>query len=382
MGLIRLKSYFIDTVMPRWLEAAFDEGAQQFIEGLDLDGTPDKSGIVRARTAARQIYVFAHAHSLGVAPDGAIAKAEAAFASLRKIAWSNDSPRGYASAIDIASATVTDSRRDLYDHACVLLALAALSTATAKACYRDAIAEVVEVLDTTLDGRFTGHAEDERGTLPRRQNPHMHLFEAFLALWEAFPDCRHAARAGELYLLFQGRFFDERYGLLREYFGPEWEVSTEFDSDRLSPGHMSEWVWLLGRYEKLSGRDLSREKRLLFANALRGKAAGWPFVMDEIDPGGTLLSDKRRLWPQVEFLKANLAMGDANHEFAEQVAGALFESYLADTPPGTWRDCFDLNGRPTARTIPGSSLYHLWTAVAELLNRPGATPRVAAFATP
>jgi len=369
MGLERLKSYFVDTILPRWLETAFDEPSRQFVEGLDLDGTPDKSGMVRVRTAARQIYVYAHAHALGAAPVGALAKAEAAFENLRKIAWSDD-PRGYASVIDVESASVVDIRRDLYDHACVLLALAALSKATGKPCYLDAIAEVIEVLDTTLAGQSSGYAEDDLGTIPRRQNPHMHLFEAFLALWEAQLDCRYAARAGELYLLFQARFFDETSGLLREFFGPCWEISDEFGSDRLSPGHMSEWVWLLGRYERLSGRDLSEEKRKLFAAAQRGKTGNWPFLMDEIDPTGSLLTEQRRLWPQVELLKAHLSICNMGNDAADELADALFASYLADTPLGTWRDCFDLEGRPTARTIPGSSLYHLWTAVAELLQRP------------
>lgn len=370
MGLDRLKSYFIDTVMPRWLETAFDEQSRQFVEGLELDGTPDSSGIVRVRTAARQVYVFAHAHTLGVAPVGALAKAEAAFENLRRSAWFGDSPRGYASTIDLASGAPVDTRRDLYDHACVLLAVAALLKATGKARYLDAIAEVIEVLDTTLASRSSGYAEDDLGTIPRRQNPHMHLFEAFLALWEALPDCRHAARAGELYLLFQARFFDEKSGQLREFFGPDWEISDDFGSNRLSPGHMSEWVWLLGRYESLSGRDLSEEKRRLFAAALRGRTDNWPFLMDEIDLNGTLLTDQRRLWPQAEFLKACLSIDSADSWAADDVASALFESYLADTPLGTWRDCFDIEGRPTARTIPGSSLYHLWTAVAEMLQRP------------
>lgn len=90
---------------------------------------------------------------------------------------------------------------------------------------------------------------------------------------------------------------------------------------------------MLARYENLSGRDLSREKRKLFANALLGKTGNWPFLIDEIGPTGALLTNQRRLWPQVEFLKANLTVDDANRETAEQVANALCESYLAETRP-------------------------------------------------
>ncbi|MBB6468068.1 mannose/cellobiose epimerase-like protein (N-acyl-D-glucosamine 2-epimerase family) [Aminobacter lissarensis] len=90
--------------------------------------------------------------------------------------------------------------------------------------------------------------------------------------------------------------------------------------------------------------------------------------MDEIDSKGTLLTNHRQLWPQAELLKACLSVGNAGNRAADEVASALFESYLADTPIGTWRDSFDLEGRPTTLTIPGSSLYHLWTAVAECLQ--------------
>lgn len=368
MGLSRLKSHAVDTVLPRWLETAFCGRAGQFVEGLELDGTPDRSGIVRVRTAARQIYVFAHAHALGLAPEGAIDKAEAAFENLRKVAWLDGACPGYAAAIDIGRSTVVAPRRDLYDHACVLLALAALSRATGKPRYHEAIAEIIAVLDTTLTYRFGGYAEDEAGSIPRRQNPHMHLFEAFLALWEAFPDCRHAARTGELFLLFQTRFFDRGDAMLREFFGPSWEVSDAFESNRLSPGHMSEWVWLLARYERLSGRNLSTEKHRLFTDARRGRDNHSPFLVDEIDPRGAVLLPQRRLWPQAELIKACLAIGGSTCSEANALADALFESYLQTTPEGTWVDCFDLRGRSLASTIPGSSLYHLWTVVAEIVE--------------
>jgi mannose-6-phosphate isomerase len=53
---------------------------------------------------------------------------------------------------------------------------------------------------------------------------------------------------------------------------------------------------------------------------------------------------------------------------ADDVAKALFASYLTQTPEGTWRDCFDLDGKSIATSIPASSLYHLWSGVAELIN--------------
>lgn len=372
MMLAHLKSHFIDTVLPVWLNAAFDEDAGQFVEALELGGTAEKTGVVRVRTAARQIYVYAHAHALGVAPVGALAKAERAFEALYRVAWIEGGKSGYAATINFRTGEIVDDRRDLYDHACVLLALAWLSKATGKDLYRRHLDEVTTAIDVTLAAPHGGWAEDQKGTLPRRQNPHMHLFEACLALWETGHGDRHVARAGELFMLFRTRFFRDEDATLREFFDGAWALDARFRSDRLEPGHMAEWVWLLRRYEKFSGCDLSRERTALLRTALRGRVGDSPFLVDEMDESGTPLSNSRRLWPQAELVKAFLANAEAEAEAdhrqqAEAVCEALFKTYLAETPAGTWRDAFDLDGNRISRTIPGSSLYHLWTGVAELI---------------
>lgn len=375
MSLAQLKTYFIDTILPHWLAVAFDDQAGQFVEGLDLDGTPEKTGVVRVRSAARQIYVYAHAAALGIAPPGALAKAGRAFDNLRAKAWMDGARPGFANAFNIRTGEITNPRHDLYDHACVLLALAWLSKATGEARYADHVAEATRAIDTTLAASFGGWAEDDQGSLPRRQNPHMHYFEACLALWETGNDSRHAARAGELFSLFKNRFYDERTGILREFFGPAWEVSDTYKSDRLDPGHMAEWACLVNRYEKLTGADHSALAGNLLRAATRlGQTRTAPFLVDEMSIAGEPLVDRRRLWPQAELLKAfvmraALDAGNDHFEAAENLAGAIMNTYLAEPPYRTWRDAFDLDGSFIATQIPGSSLYHLWTVVAELRAR-------------
>src|SRR3546814_17640066 len=85
----------------------------------------------------------------------------------------------------------------------------------------------------------------------------MHLFEACLVLYETGGDPRHLARAGEIFGLFRTRFFDEELGTLREFFGPAWEGGPAFGYERLDPGHMMEWVWLLSRKRGESGKGVS-----------------------------------------------------------------------------------------------------------------------------
>jgi mannose-6-phosphate isomerase len=374
VSLNRLKDYFVETVLPVWAETAFDADVGQFMEGLQTDGSADPSGVVRTRTAAREIYVFAQASALGVAPEDALDKAERAFANLRATAWIGGDRPGFARTINYKTGTVVDPERDLYDTACVLLALAWLAEATGKPAYNDQIEELIAAMDITLAAPQGGWAEDSAGSIPRRQNPHMHCFESFLALWETDADPAYVARAGELYGLFRARFFHEPTDTLREFFGPTWELSESYGSGRLEPGHMAEWVWLIGRYAQFTGTDLSSlTGRILETTVRLGTDAGTPFLVDESGLDGVPAKNSRRLWPQAELIKAYITQGRATGEEryfqrAEALAAELFETYLAETPRGTWRDCFDLDGRPIATSIPASSLYHLWTAVAELVQ--------------
>jgi mannose/cellobiose epimerase-like protein (N-acyl-D-glucosamine 2-epimerase family) len=142
-------------------------------------------------------------------PDG-LAKAETAFANLRKCAWIEGERPGYARAFNRFTGQVTDPSLDLYDHACVLLALAWLLKATGKDMYRTHIAETLHAVDVTLAAPHGGWAEDSENTTPRRQNPHMHFFEACLALVEVTGEPAHIARAGELFGLFKSGFYDTR----------------------------------------------------------------------------------------------------------------------------------------------------------------------------
>jgi mannose/cellobiose epimerase-like protein (N-acyl-D-glucosamine 2-epimerase family) len=373
-GLERLNRWCVNDALPYWASTGFDESHGHFVEGLALDGTPESSGGLRTRSAARLIYVFAQSASLGVAPTDGLAKAEVAFDSLHRCAWQAGEKPGYARAFNRFGGHVTDPSRDLYDHACVLLALAWLLKATDKDLYRVRITEVLHAIDVTLAAPHGGWAEDSENAMPRRQNPHMHFFEACLALVEVTGDPAHIARATKLFNLFESRFYDKRIEVLREYFGPAWEVDVAFGSGRLDPGHMAEWVWLLRRYASFGSTDVGLFcARLLLAAETLGADPKSCFLLDEVSEQGTVLKGSRRLWPQAELIKAHLvqhkATGNAVHiGQANRIASELFKTYLAQAPKaGTWRDCFDLEGHSIGATIPSSSLYHLWTAVAEVL---------------
>lgn len=373
MSLEHLRLVFVEQILPTWTRFGFDETCGQFVEYLELDGSSQRSGEVRTRTVARQIYVHAHAAHLGIAPSASLAMAERAFANLHRIAWVGGRRGGYVRSFDRRTEIITDPVRDLYDNAAVLLALSWLLKATRKDIYRHQIDQTMMAIDRTLADPFGGWAEDSDGSLPRRQNPHMHYLEASLALCENHRTSAHMRAEGKAFALLRSHFLVGPKGPLHEFFGPRWELSDGYGSDRLEPGHMCEWVWLTNRHDRLLRTDHTRICLDLFTTALAiGRVGGSPFLVDAVSANGPI-SPSRRLWPQVEMLKARLVMHQRlgrpdDLAEANQLASAILEAYMAGVPFGCWHDCLDLNDMPMARTIPASSLYHLWTAVAELVG--------------
>jgi len=351
-----------DAAVPFWIERAADSSGL-FYETLHLDGSPDADRELRLRTGMRQVFVFAEAAYLGLADFfQSVDLAESIARKLREIAWRRDGKPGWASRF-LRDGTVTDSKLDLYDHAIAVLGLSTLLKVRKSDEFAEWIAATLSVIDS-LASDFGGWDEDDRCTIPRRQNPHMHMFAASLARLEAFDESRDNARARQIFQLFRDRFFTDTANHLTEYFGPRWEAGRGYDSHRYDPGHVAEWIPLLRKYSELSGVDVARYCDALLRRVLQITGKGMKFLPDEIDSAARPILNRRRLWLQTEFLRA-LVVETAFDESGEIVAIAekfcerLHETYLCGVPEGTWCDQFDLIGRPTATCIPASTLCHL-----------------------
>jgi mannose-6-phosphate isomerase len=110
-----------------------------------------------------------------------------------------------------------------------------------------------------------------------------------------------------------------------------------------------------------------------------GRTPGSPFLVDQALASGKPLTNSKRLWPQVEMLKALLSQHQrlADERYlteAETLSAAMLASYFQDVPSGCWHDRLDLDDLAIGSHIPASSLYHLWTAVAELSGPQCASP--------
>ncbi|MEZ5892909.1 MAG: AGE family epimerase/isomerase [Parvularculaceae bacterium] len=359
----RFLGWFRNDALPLWAARGYDDAGGGFYEALNFDATPLIGVPRRVRVQARQIHAFSQSAIRGWHP-GAESIAAKGFENFIASACPDDAARGCVHLLGEDGAVI-DDRRDLYDQAFLLLACASRWEA-AKDDRALAIAErTLDFLDRELASPHGGWLESDRRELPRRQNPHMHLFEALMALHRATGEDDYLTRAGAVYDLFTAKFFDGKHDALAEFFDEDWRPRPS----PIEPGHMFEWVWLLESYEQLSGADAYDFSRRLFAKASGAGCdpAFHGFAFDRCSTAGESGAGKR-LWPQTEKLRALFVMTGAMTSEEGLIADfidALFNTYLKTDVPGLWIDEFDGQGRPAAKDVPASILYHLLEAAAE-----------------
>ncbi|HTX73047.1 MAG TPA: AGE family epimerase/isomerase [Rectinemataceae bacterium] len=366
-----------------------------YAEALDEDwrevGGRERNFLVQARLA----YSFIHAGLLG---DERCAE-EGLRASERneRLFWDEDSG-GWIRSI-AASGKPIDSGIDTYDQAFGLLCLAWRYRASGEAgCLRRAH-KVIEALgEASRDPARFGYPE-RRGrsaavatpaaaaaatpaaaerpgwAFLRRQNPHMHLLEAFLAWHEAEPSGFWLERAAEMIALFRTRFREPQRGSLREFFEEDLSPAGGEAGRHREPGHHFEWVWLLRRYA-LAGGDGAcfAQARELYTFGCGHGLDSDGLAFDAIRDDGAVLAGSKLLWPQTELVKAHLAWFEWTGEggaldAAHATLASLGEHYfLADS--SLWRSQLDRELRPTEQPILSRLLYHVLIALLESERHP------------
>lgn len=348
----RLKNWCSEHALPVWVERAHLQDGS-WVEHLHLDGQPDLTAERRWRVLARQVYVYAKATSLGWFEGQYIAKAT--YRKMKTV--------GYVHRVSMDD-TVINDMRDLYDHAFYVLAASSLFALTGQSKYLEDADALLDWVDSALSHPQGGWRESDRATPTdaRRQNPHMHLFEASLFLYGASKQERHLSFAKRVYTLFETHFFD--HGTVSEFFDSHWTLSGGETGQTNEPGHAMEWIWLLGEFSKATGENTRHYQDALLSRALAGRGY---FLNDEEAKDGEIRRETKRLWVQTEVIKAYLAMTENGVPGAADMAAAtidaLFPTYL--TPEGLWNDQINACGANIAKTIPVSTFYHILCMASE-----------------
>lgn len=364
--------WLTQVLIPGWIERAVRPDRAGFVELFDPADPARDPGTKRTTlVTARLTYVFSHAHLLD-ASGPALAAARHGFAFLRD-ACRDDKGR-FRHAVD-EDGNPMDDRTDLYDLAFVLFAMGWFYRATRDPQAIAIANEVIGFIEGEMSHPEGGFIEDTLGTLPRRQNPHMHLLEAFHALAKATGEAIWLDRASAIVDLARGRMVDVETGSLGEFFTGDWQPALGASGSLREPGHHFEWTWLLLHHWRLTGDAQACElAERLYAFALRhgiddDGVAGPVAAFDGVDRTGHVVAPTKLLWPQTEAIKAFLArvelLGDADAARRLTIhLDGLFRDFVA---PGTglWFNQLERNGTPAQTVIPVRVLYHLVLALAE-----------------
>jgi mannose/cellobiose epimerase-like protein (N-acyl-D-glucosamine 2-epimerase family) len=362
--IARLKARMIDHALPLWSGEGWDRTTGGFIDRLGPDGLADRQAPRRILVQARQIYCFAKAAQMGWYPEGR----EVALKGLDYLLTKAKSPDGKPGFVHVLTpeGAVLKPLRDTYDHAFVLLALASVYALDRDAQIRAEIDALCHFLETQLRSPHGGFLEGLPASMPRRQNPQMHLFEAMIAAFDATHDNVFQNRAGDFFALFLANLYDKQKQLLGEYFEEDW---SRIEPVSIEPGHQAEWAWLLKGFERITGCPTGRFRGELLASALRYRDEATGCLVDEGDTAGNVRRHTRRLWPQTEVAKAWIAQAESGEagaaDEARMALARLERHYLSHPVAGGWHDQFDRDGNSLVATIPASSFYHVLCAVTE-----------------
>ncbi len=333
---------------------------------------------VRLLSQARQIYAYSLAARRGWYP-GAADLVEQAYSSMVRDFRGRDGQDGWIFSIRRDGA-VADPRRDFYAHTFVLLAIASYVEATGR---QQALALADDTLAFVDRHLRAAAGEGFLEGLPlsdslRRQNPHMHMFEGLLSLWECSREARYLIRAGELFDLFAARFFRAESGILGEYFTAALQPAEGVAGRIVEPGHHYEWIWLLRRFGQITGRPVQPYVDALYDFADRYGFDGAGLIVDELLVDGSHHAPSRRIWPVAEAVKANLVEARLGRPGAEgkaaSLAALLKDHFLTADPPGGWHDRLDRHGACLSKFMPASTLYHVVCAIDELSRFATASP--------
>ncbi len=368
-SLRKFESWCREDALPFWAAHGLDPKGGGY-ERLNMDGSPDVQALRRVRVQARQAYVYAHAGALGWYKD-----ARAVSDHFWSYVISNGFQGGESGSVSCAhllnpDGSLHDGSRDTYAQAFVILAGAWRYIAFKDKQALEIAKQVLAGLDSNVKADNGGWLEGMPAQLPRRQNPHMHMFEALLSLYDASGDQQYLLRTEEIFQLFLTTFYDESTGVVIEFFGQDWSRATH-NGGPVEPGHMMEWSWLLGGYAKRGGQGVGNIASRLYSQATAlGQHTNLGLLVDNINIATGVTSHTLRSWPQTEFIKAGLVqaavLGDMEYaRQAAEVTQRLMDTYLNVPQRGGWADTLDLDGKIIPGFMEASTFYHLFCAAAE-----------------
>lgn len=369
-SLIKDAQDWLWTIFSVWSANGWDQINGGFVEQLNFDGSPDALATRRVRVQARQVFSFAKAIKLGW-PDTEKAKTLIE-AGLGYIDTRLRAPGGGFVHTMHANGRPIDQRRDLYDHAFIVLAGAAafeaINSDLGLKLADDALSFINDTLKDEVNGGWFESSERET---PRRANPHMHLLESLLEYSSVTGSSTGVNLAKEIVTLFEVNFFDPSSDVLHEYFSENWSVVRTDKVATFEPGHHYEWASLLHKFSEATGHDTLSWRRRLIRRADKSginRETGVPFNLASVEAPAA--NTNSRLWHSLERFRAYLLHpGLVSQAQTEQVFYGLQSAFSVNHTVGVWTDEIDMAGSRQSAAVPASILYHIVSALEPVVLR-------------
>ncbi|MCZ2723265.1 AGE family epimerase/isomerase [Marinomonas sp. 15G1-11] len=369
LGLIEknCQSFVFESLLQKWNNHGFHPTLGYSYESLTTSWEVNPVGRIRLLTQCRQLYTFSHASLVDNNPDWK-ARLEPLFNFIIQHYYKND--RWLFSLDD--SLNILDEKSDCYALAFVMLSFSYYYQSTGDKRALDFIDSTHIFLEEKMRSKQGGYFESYPidSTVIRRQNPHMHLLEGYIAAYNATQKEAYKTALIDILTLAKQRFFDPKTNSLREFFDLNWAFDTTA-GHIIEPGHHFEWVWLLHQSHKIKADP----EYLSIANALWKKATQYG-----LDPNGGIynqihaetnqaLDKEKRIWPITEYLKAlcvHMNNGRSKEEHLKKAISFIFTHYFHRD--GHWNEFLYANNQAKEHPLPGTSSYHIFLGLWEVIQ--------------
>jgi mannobiose 2-epimerase len=287
-----------------------------------------------------------------------------------------------------------DTRKQIYGQVFGIYGLTEFYRATGDKAALDAAVEIFRVMDRRAhDEKYLGYFDactrdwgrpprDDPSILgstnvPKSQNSHIHILEAFTNLLRVWPDEGLRARQRELLELILTRIVDSRTHHLVLFMQGDWTpIGAEY-----SYGHDIELSWLLGEAAEVLGDPALTERVKPVALGLAQAT-----LTEGVDADGGVFNDgnargptntHKDWWGQAEaavgFLNAYQLSQDPRYFAAARHSWDFIEQKIVDRKNGDWLGSVERDGTPVpyAKQSVWKCPYHNSRSCLELIDRLG-----------
>ncbi|MCV2401423.1 AGE family epimerase/isomerase [Marinomonas sp. C2222] len=366
-SLPKCEDFLFEQLLENWHKYGIDKDQGFSYESLNHDLSRNRVGRIRLLTQCRQLYTFSHAVAVKNKKHW-----EASLQPLFEFIITHyfQDNRWIFSLDD--ELNVQDTQSDAYALAFVLLSFSHYYQVTKDARALSYITKTHRFLIDHMQADTGGFYEAYpiNNSQIRRQNPHMHLLEGYIAAYETTQEEGYKTVINSLLELALSHFYDSKSKTLIEFFHHDWTVHNEI-GHQIEPGHHFEWVWLLHQAYKIEANPEYLElAHHLWGTAIKHGLSEKGGIYNQISNlDYQVLDREKRIWPITEYLKAItvLPIGKEEKQHRIEVAFTFIKEYYF-LDEGRWNEYLTEDNQAKDYPLPGTSTYHIFLGLTEVIT--------------